>query len=189
MENDRTQEQGQPDQQQGEAHDLEERIKQLEEALAAKESEAASNWEKVLRERADLENFRKRVQKEKEELVRFGNESIILEILPSVDNLERALAHVSEEDSKTPVIQGVQMTLSMLQGTLRKFGVSAIEAKGTPFNSAMHHAMNQVQRQDLAPNTVVDELQKGYMLNDRLLRPAMVTVSVAPQTGSEQEKE
>lgn len=167
------------------AQDLEERIKQLEQALAQKEAESAANWEKVLRERADLENYRRRVQKEKEDLVRYGNENLISEILPSVDNLERAMAHVSEDDCKSPVIEGVKMTLSMLQSSLKKFGVTPIEAKGVPFDSAIHHAMGQVERGDLPPNTVVDELQKGYMLNDRLLRPAMVTVSVPLQAGKE----
>ena len=157
-----------------------ERIKELEEALAAKGQEAASNWDKYLRERADLENYRKRVQKEKEEILKYGNESLILELLPSVDNLERAISHASEEPSA--IIEGVRLTLSMLQSTLKKFGVTQLEtAPGTPFDPALHQAMSQVETADQEPNTVVSELQRGYLLNERLLRPAMVTVAVAPK--------
>ncbi len=161
------------------------RIRELEGLLAQKEAEVATNWEKVLRERADLENYRKRVQKEKEELLKYGNENLILEILPAIDNLDRALAHVTEEDCRSAVIEGVKMTHSMLQGSLRKFGVTPIEAKGAPFDAALHHAMNQVESAEFAPNTVIEELQKGYLLNDRLLRAAMVTVAIPPKNSAE----
>lgn len=154
------------------------RIKELEEALAAKGLESAANWDKYLRERADLENYRKRVQKEKEEILKYGNEQIIFEILPSVDNLERAVEHANEE---TAIVEGVKITLSMLQSTLKKFGVTPVEtAQGTPFDPAFHQAMSQVEAPDQEPNTIVSVFQKGYMLNDRLLRPAMVTVAVKP---------
>lgn len=154
-------------------------VKELEEALAAKGLEAANNWDKYLRERADLENYRKRVQKEKEEILKYGNESFILEILPALDNLERAVSH-SEESSA--VIEGVKITLSMLLSTLKKFGVTPVDTPpGTPFDPAFHQAMGQVESADQEPNTVVSELQKGYLLNERLLRPAMVTVAIAPK--------
>jgi molecular chaperone GrpE len=158
-----------------------ERIKDLEEALAAKGMEAAVNWDKYLRERADLENYRKRVQKEKEEILKYGNESFILELLPAVDNLERALSHASEEEL-TAVIEGVKLTYSMLLSTLKKFGVTPLETPaGTPFDPNFHQAMSQVPTADQEPNTIVSEYQKGYLLNDRLLRPAMVTVAIAPK--------
>jgi molecular chaperone GrpE len=157
-----------------------ERIKELEEALAAKGMESAANWDKFLRERADIENYRKRVQKEKEEILKYGNESFIQEMLPAVDNLERAISHASEESSA--VIDGVKLTLSMLIGTLKKFGVAPVETPpGTPFDPALHQAMAQVECADQEPGTVVSEFQKGYTLNDRLLRPAMVTVAIAPK--------
>jgi len=155
------------------------RIKELEEALAAKGLESAANWDKYLRERADIENYRKRVQKEKEEILKYGNESFILEILPAVDNLERAISHASEESA---VIEGVRLTLSMLVSTLKKFGVTPLETPaGTPFDPAFHQAMGQVESDDQEPNTVVSEFQKGYLLNDRLIRPAMVTVAIKKQ--------
>jgi molecular chaperone GrpE len=153
------------------------RLKQLEEALAVKEVEAAANWDKFVRERADLENYRRRVQKEKEELLKYGNESLILDIIPVLDNMERALSHAVEE-SQNAVIEGVRMTHTMLLGALKKFGVSPIETgRGTAFDPAFHQAMCQVESDDLPPNVVVEEFQKGYLLNERLLRPAMVSVT------------
>jgi len=158
-----------------------ERVKELEEALAAKGLEAANNWDKFLRERADLENYRKRVQKEKEEILKYGNESLILEMLPLLDNLERAVSHAGCE-SDSAVIEGVKITLSMFSSTLKKFGVTPLETPpGTPFDPAYHQAMSQVPTGEQEPNTVVAEFQKGYLLSDRLLRPAMVTVAVAPK--------
>jgi molecular chaperone GrpE len=159
-----------------------ERIRQLEEALAAKEAEAAANWDKYLRERADLENFRRRAQKDKEDLQKYGNECLLLEILPVLDNMERALDHASEE-SLSAVIEGVNLTRSMLLSVLKKFGVEPVESKGAPFDSSFHQAMCRVESADVAPNTIIEEFQKGYMLNDRLLRPAMVSVAGAPKNG------
>jgi molecular chaperone GrpE len=160
-----------------------ERSNQLEETLAAKEAEAAANWDRFVRERADLENYRKRVQKEKEELLKYGNESLILEILPILDNMERALAHASEE-SQTGVVEGVRLTHGMLLSILKKFGVVPLEvATGAAFDPALHHAVHQVESDELPPNTVSEVFQQGYMLNDRLLRAAMVVVAVPPKTG------
>ena len=156
-------------------------IKRLEADLAAKETEAAVNWDKFLRERADLENLRKRFQKEKEDLFKYGNENLIQEILPSVDNLERALEHATADNCASAISEGVKMTLNMLLASLKKFGVTPIEAKGATFDPAFHQAMAQVEDSGQEPNTVVQEFQKGYMLNDRLLRPAMVTVATAPK--------
>ncbi len=150
----------------------------LEEQLAAKEKEARENWDRFLRERADLENYRKRVGREKEELLNYGNKSLLEEILPIIDNLERALAHGSE-DELGAVIEGVRMTHAMLLTALKKFNVTPIEAVGAPFDSAFHQAMAQVPTDQQEPNTIVEEYQRGYMLKDRLLRPSMVTVATA----------
>jgi len=151
-------------------------LQELETKLAAKEAEAAANWDKFLRERADLENYRKRTQKEKEEILKYGNESLLTEILPAVDNMERALDHLEPENSD-PVVVGVRMTLDMLTATLKKFGVIRITAEtGGQFDPALHQAMAQVES-DLPANSITMVLQPGYMLNERLLRPAMVMVS------------
>ena len=148
----------------------------LEEQLAAKEKEARENWDRFLRERADLENYRKRVGREKEELLNYGNKSLLEEILPVVDSLERALAHAPEEN-QVAVVEGIRMTYAMLLTALKKFNVTPIEALGAPFDSAFHQAMAQVPTDQHEPNTVVEEYQKGYMLKERLLRPSMVTVA------------
>ncbi|MBE2889576.1 nucleotide exchange factor GrpE [Geobacter anodireducens] len=158
-----------------------ERIGQLEAELAAKEAEAAANWDKFVRERADLENYRRRTQKEKEELLKYGNESLLQDILPVVDSMERALGHADSE-SLSAVIEGIRMTHGMLVGTLKKFGVVAVEAdRGTVFDPAYHQAMCQVEVAELPPNTVVEVFQRGYLLNERLLRPAMVSVATVPK--------
>jgi len=153
---------------------------ELQAQLTAKEAEAAANWDKFLRERADLENYRKRVNKEKEELLNYGNKSLIEDILPVLDSLERALAHATE-DGLGALVEGIRMTHGMLLTTLRKFGVTPVESAGAVFDPAFHQAMAQVPTDDYPANTVVEEYQKGYLLKERLLRPAMVTVAVAPK--------
>lgn len=151
-------------------------LAELQAQLAVKEAEAAANWDKFVRERADLENYRKRTQREKEELIKYGNETLLLEILPAVDNMERALDHLDPENSDQVVI-GVRMTLDMLVAALKKFGVTAVSAeKGGEFDSALHQAMGHVAS-ELPANRIAEVFQKGYMLNERLLRPAMVMIS------------
>lgn len=150
----------------------------IEEQLAAKDKEARENWDRFLRERADLENYRKRVGREKEELLNYGNKSLLEEILPVIDNLERALAHVSD-DAQGGVTEGIRMTHAMLLTALKKFNVTPIVSVGAPFDSAFHQAMAQIPSDKHEPNTVVEEYQKGYMLKERLLRPSMVSVATA----------
>jgi len=157
----------------------------IEEQLAAKEKEARENWDRFLRERADLENFRKRANREKEELLNYGFKSLIEEILPVLDNLERALSHATE-DGLPALVEGIRMTHGMLLTSLRKFNVTPIESVEAPFDPAFHQAMAQVPTGNYPPNTVVEEYQKGYMLKDRLLRPAMVSVSTEVKQNSEQ---
>lgn len=152
----------------------------MDEQLAAKAKEASDNWDRFLRERAELDNFRKRANREKEELLNYGYKSLIEEILPVLDNLERALAH-TPDDATDPLTEGIRMTHSMLVTALKKFNVSPVEALGAKFDPDFHQAMTQVQTDEQPPNTVVDEFQKGYMLKDRLLRPAMVSVATAPK--------
>lgn len=152
-----------------------------DELLAASRAEALQNWDLYLRARADLDNYRKRAQREKEDLSRFGNENLLRELLPVLDNLERALDHARQgDDSNGSLLQGVEMTLSQLRKALEKFGAVAFTSIGASFDPARHEAMGQQESADQAPNTVIQELQKGYMLNDRLLRPAMVMISKAP---------
>jgi molecular chaperone GrpE len=158
----------------------EERIAQLEEQLIAKEQEARDNWDKLLRERADLENYRKRASREKEDLLNYGIKSFVEEVLPVVDNLERALEHANE-DGLPALVEGVRMTHALLLTALKKFGVCAVEGTcGAMFDPAFHQAMSQVETADQPGNTIVQEFQKGYLLKERLLRPSMVSVAKNP---------
>ena len=154
----------------------------LESRLTASLEEAARNWDLYLRTRADLDNYRKRAQREKEDLGRFANENLLRELLPVVDNLERAVAHAREggagDDS---LLEGVEMTLGQLRKVFERSGVTPVEAVGKPFDPSCHEAMGQLESDQLPPGSVVQELQRGYLLNQRLLRPAMVMVSKAPQ--------
>lgn len=161
----------------------------LEEALAASQEEARKNWDLYLRQRADLENYRRRAQRDKEDQVRFANENILREILPVMDNLERAVEHARQEEAESAaLLEGVEMTLSQFQGVLDRFGVKAVEALGEPFDPAHHEAMGQVETAEHPANAVAMELQKGYFLNDRLLRPAMVMVAKAPEAPAADEE-
>ena len=151
----------------------------LEAALAESQAEAQKNWDLYLRERAELENYRKRMQREKEDLARFANENLLREMLPIIDNLERAVAH-AEQDQEGGLLEGVQMTLDQFRKTLERFGVKEVVSIGEPFSPEYHEAMGQMESSEHAPNTVVQEMQKGYTLNDRLLRPALVMIAKAP---------
>ncbi|QOX79778.1 nucleotide exchange factor GrpE [Trichlorobacter lovleyi] len=158
----------------------EQQLVQLQEKLAAKELEAKDNWDKLLRERADLENYRKRASREKEELLNYGIKSLVEEVLPVLDNLERALEHANE-DGLPALVEGVKMTHTLLLTALKKFGVCAVDGNcGTLFDPAFHQAMAQVETSDHPGNTIVQEFQKGYLLKERLLRPSMVSVAKNP---------
>ncbi|MEW6109146.1 MAG: nucleotide exchange factor GrpE [Nitrospirota bacterium] len=140
--------------------------------------------DKHLRLYAEFENYKKRVNKEKEELIKYGNESLLYDLLPVIDNLELALKHASE-DSNTGLVQGVEITLKELHRTLEKFGLSRIDSVGKVFDPSIHHAMMQVEKDDIDEKIVVEELRAGYVFRDKLLRPSFVAVSVKPQNKAE----
>lgn len=135
--------------------------------------------EKYLRLYAEFDNYKKRVNKDKEELLKYGQESLLYELLTVIDNLELALKHASDEVS-TGLIQGVEITYNELMKTLEKFGLTAVEAQGKIFDPSVHHAMSQVERDDVEENIVVEEYRKGYKLRDKVLRPSLVSVSKKP---------
>lgn len=139
---------------------------------------------KYLRLYAEFDNYKKRVNKDKEELVKYGNESLIYELLPIIDSLELALKHAQEE-AQAGIVQGVEMTLKELQRTLEKFGVSRIGAAGKKFDPSIHHAMTQVEREDIEEKMVAEDLRTGYLFRDKVLRPSLVSVSVKPHKKSE----
>jgi molecular chaperone GrpE len=135
---------------------------------------------KYLRLYADFENYRKRVNRDKEDLVRYGNESLLYELLPAIDNLELALKHTTGEVN-SGLVQGVEVTLKELQKTLEKFGLSRIDAAGKPFDPAVHHAMSQVERDDMDEKLIAEEFRAGYRYRDKVLRPSLVAVSIKAQ--------
>ena len=141
------------------------------------EDELSETRERVLRTAADAENFKKRLQREKEEQTRYANESLMRELLPVIDNLERALEHSEVGADQGGLLEGLNMTLKGFLDTLTRFGCTPVEAAGKPFDPNFHEAVSQEESADHEPNTVLRELQKGYMLKERLLRPAMVLVS------------
>ncbi|OEU46451.1 MAG: nucleotide exchange factor GrpE [Desulfobacterales bacterium S3730MH5] len=158
------------------------RKQSLKERLEAAEKKAESNYERLLRMTAEFENYKKRSEREMNDFRKFANESLIKEILPVVDNLERALDTRNEtnSDALEGIREGVEMTLKGLKDSLKKFGVAPMDALGKPFDPNFHQAVSQEEREGYAENTVSKELQKGYMLSDRLLRPSMVVISKMP---------
>lgn len=153
----------------------------LQDQLAKALAEAKVHQEQYLRTLAEMENLRKRTQRDKEELAKFANESILREILPVIDNLERAVEHAEQAKSNDGLFEGVQMTLTQFSQLLDKFGVKPVDAIGQPFDPAYHQAMGQMESEDHPVNTVVQQMQKGYELNSRLLRPAFVMLAKAPE--------
>ncbi len=152
-------------------HEIEELKQELQEA----QEEARKHYDLFLRERAELENFKRRMQREKSEALRFASEPLIRELLPVIDNLHRAIAHA--QGNGQSVIEGVRLVLNSLQEVLAHYGVTRIEATGKRFDPTVHEAMAQVESTEHEPNHVVEEHHSGYLLHDRLLRPALVTVS------------
>ncbi|HVI75034.1 MAG TPA: nucleotide exchange factor GrpE [Anaeromyxobacteraceae bacterium] len=133
--------------------------------------------DRLLRTAADLENYKKRAAREKEEVQRHGNERLVKELLPVLDALERALAAAPQGD---PVATGVAMTRRLFEEALARFGVKGFSAKGETFDPQLHEALMTVTTVEVEPGLVVDEQQRGYFLHDRLIRPAAVVVSAAP---------
>jgi molecular chaperone GrpE len=156
----------------------EERMRALEAELAKAREEGKQAQDRWMRERADLENVKRRAAREKAELAKFASEGVLRDLLPVLDNLERAIAHA--EDQNDPLLSGVKLVLKALQDVLARYGVTRVKARGALFDPAEHEAMAQVESAVHEPNAVVDEHQAGYRLHDRLLRPAMVTVAKPP---------
>lgn len=157
----------------GVSAEIEDKTAEIVESMQAELAEAK---DKYLRLYAEFENYKKKVQKDKEDLVKYSNESLIYELLPALDNLEMALKHSAEANSES-LIKGVENTLREFVRILEKFGLKSIDALGKPFDPAYHHAMSQVERDDVEGNMVVEEFRKGYLYNEKVLRPSLVAVS------------
>lgn len=149
----------------------------LEAELAAAKEEAKQANDRWMRERADLENLKKRSAREREDAVRFGTEKLVRDLLPVVDNLERAVAAAAQRGSDPSLAEGVALVRKTLLDALERHGVSRVAAEGERFDPNHHEAVAHIESAEHAPNAVIAEHQPGYRLHDRLLRPAMVTVS------------
>jgi len=155
--------------------------------LEAKAKDAAERHDQLLRLGAEFENYKKRVQKEKSDLLKFGNESLLKAVLPILDNLERAIDHGTKMNENGPLLQGVEITLRQFLTILERFGVKPVAAMGESFDPEKHEAVSQAES-DQEPNRVISELEKGYLFHERLLRPAKVLVSKAlPEKKTETE--
>lgn len=148
--------------------------------LAAAEAQAVANWERYLRATAEQDNLRKRAEREVEAAKRFALERFAGDILRVRDSLELGLKAATEAAADAKQIEGMELTLRMLIDSMGRHGIEAIDPTGQPFNPAEHEAMAAVPSADAAPNTVLEVMQKGYRLNERVLRPAMVVVTQAP---------
>jgi len=157
-----------------------ETINELELALVAAQATVADQKDSVIRAKAEVDNIRRRSAQDVEKARKFALEKFAAELLPVVDNLERAIASIDKDDEHQKTLaEGVELTLQSMQSVLEKFGIKAVNPEGQPFNPEFHQAMSMQEVEGVAPNTVIAVMQKGYELNGRLVRPAMVMVSKA----------
>ncbi len=133
--------------------------------------------DKYLRLAAEFENYKRRAQRDQQDAIRYANESLLKNLLPTIDNLERAITCAKDSETIGPLLEGVELTYKHFLETVGKLGVRQISSVGSPFDPTMHQAVAQVDSETVEPNSVVEEFQKGYFLHDRILRPAMVTVA------------
>jgi len=156
------------------------KINDLELTLSAVKSTVLDQKDSVIRAKAEVDNIRRRSAQEVEKARKFALEKFASELLPVIDNLERAIANINVEDeTQKAIAEGVELTLQSFTAAMTKFGVQAIDPQDQPFNPEFHQAMSMQEVTDVEPNTVIAVMQKGYELNGRLIRPAMVMISKA----------
>ncbi len=157
-------------------------LKEMETKIKSLEDEAKETYDRFLRVSAEFENYKKRSAREMSEFKKFANESLIKELLLVVDNMERAISSSKDEgNSNSGLIEGIDMTLKELLKIFEEFGVKQVESLGKPFDPNFHQAVMQQENDEHPHNTVINELQKGYIINERLLRPATVVVSMSKE--------
>lgn len=138
---------------------------------------ADKNFDLYVRAQADMDNLKKRFAKEKEDLVKYSNENLIKQLLPVLDSLEKAIAHAEADHSLSALREGVELTLKALTDVLKRAGLEEVKAAGESFDPCFHEAVSVQENQGAEPGVVLEELQKGYVLNERLIRPSLVVVS------------
>jgi molecular chaperone GrpE len=153
-------------------------LKVLQDEIELKSREYNDLYNKYLMVVADFDNYKKRVAKEKADVVTYGNEELIKELLYVLDNLERALEHSESAEETGPIVEGIKLVHKQFLSALEKFGVRPIKAsRGERFDPKLHQAIEHIESDEIAPGLIVSEMLKGYMLKDRLLRPSLVVVS------------
>lgn len=157
-----------------------EEVANLKETLRQLDEKASQNYDRYLRALAEMENYKKRAARERAELLRYAGEDLLIEILPGVDNLERTLAHRDENTDLNKVIAGIELIQKQFIQALEKNGVTAIDKVPSPFDPSIHQALQKVEDASLPDDTVVEILQKGYIFNGKVIRPAMVKVAKHP---------
>jgi len=144
-------------------------------------SKADEHWNLYLRTQAEMDNLRKRAERDVQNAHKFGVEKLVGELLPVMDSMEMGMAAADSDDEATAkLVEGMQMTIKMFTDALQKVGITQVDPMGEAFNPDFHQAMSMVESADAEPNTVITVMQKGYVLNERLVRPAMVVVAKAP---------
>jgi molecular chaperone GrpE len=159
----------------------EDAVEELRKLLEEKEQNIKTLHEKILYLQADFENFKKLKTKEKVETLKYGNEALIKEFIPIADNLEMALNHAVSTDDYKSILEGVKLTFNEFLKVLEKAGVPRIDAVGKQCDPNLHEALYQEERDDIDPDIVISEFQKGYLLNERLIRPSRVVLSKKPE--------
>jgi len=159
----------------------------VRDALAARIEECKALNDKYLRLAAEFDNYKRLAQRDQRDQIKFGNELLLKELLPVVDNMERAITASRDNGGNSALVQGVDLTLKQLSAALAKFGVQAVETIGQAFDPSAHQAVAHVPSDRVPSNHIVDEFQKGYRLHDRILRAAMVSVSSGPTNADEQD--
>jgi len=154
-------------------------VPSLTDQLLEKDEELHALNDKYLRLAAEFDNYKRRVQRDQQDTIRFANEKLFKDLLPTLDNLERALQSGREQDRIEGLLEGVDLTYKHFLDTLQKMGIKQISSVGEVFDPAKHQAVGQVESTTIPENVIVDEYQKGYFVHDRILRPAMVTVAKA----------
>ena len=151
----------------------------LQQQLALAEKKAEENWELLLRTKAEMDNLRKRTEKDLENAHKYGMEKFVNEMLPVKDSMELGLA--AEDVTVESLHEGMKLTMNMFNATFEKIGVKELNPLNEPFDPELHQAMTMQEVDNVEPNTVIAVMQKGYLLNDRLVRPAMVMLSKKPE--------
>lgn len=153
-------------------------VEALQAKLAEAEAKAEENWDQLVRSRAEMENIRRRSERELANAHKYALEKFAQELLPVIDSMEMGVAAAIDENADVSKLrEGTEMTLKMFETAIEKFGIKGVHPHGEAFNPEHHQAMTMIDSPEHEPNTIIDVMQKGYLLNERLVRPAMVVVA------------